>query len=107
MDPFLRTPHQQFFVCCDGFPLRVWLYVRMSSAELPPSTGSDDVVSAVGPYLKAYQAAEVLGCTPQAVTQLCRDGLLPASRPMKAWLIRPEDLRAYIDAHRNDQAVPA
>ncbi len=77
----------------------------MSSADVPLDTGSQ--TPPVVPLLKAWQVAEVLGCGPHAVTQLCRDGLLPASRPMKAWLIHPDDLQAYIAAHRNDQAVSA
>ncbi|MET1062189.1 MAG: helix-turn-helix domain-containing protein [Aeromicrobium sp.] len=78
----------------------------MSSAGLPLDSGSISVTASGRPYLKAYEAADILGCTPQAVTQLCRDGILPASRPMKSWLIDPEDLQAFIQAHRNDQ-VPA
>jgi excisionase family DNA binding protein len=106
MAQLVRTLHQQFFVCCADFPLDVCLYVRMTSADVPRDSGSVEPATALGPYLKAYEAAEILGCSPQAVTQLCREGELPASRPMKAWLIDPADLRAYITAHRNDQ-VPA
>lgn len=77
----------------------------MSSAVVPPDSGK--ATSTVGPYLKAYEVAPILGCTPNAVTQLCRSGELPASKPMKSWLIHTDDLDAYIRAHRNDQAVPA
>lgn len=81
----------------------MWLYVRMTSAEVPQTTGADPVVK----LLKAWQVADILGVKPHAVTQLCRDGILPATRPMKAWLIHPADLQAYLDAHRNTERVSA
>lgn len=52
-------------------------------------------------YLTAADAAKVLRCTPYTVATMCRAGTIAASKPSKAWLIKPADLDAYITAHRN------
>lgn len=78
----------------------------MSSAQVPLDTGTAPAQPVVQ-LLKAHEAAAILGCGPHAVTQLCRDGALRAYRPMKAWLIHPDDLQAFIAAHSNDQQASA
>lgn len=52
--------------------------------------------------LTAAEAADVLRITPIQAVKLCRTGELRATKPGKAWLINPEDLDAYLDAHSND-----
>lgn len=55
-------------------------------------------------YLTAGQAADILHVTPWRITQACRSGALTAVKVGQAWLIRPADLTAYVDAHRKDAA---
>lgn len=52
-------------------------------------------------FLTAAEAAAILRVTPVAVADACRSGELRATKPLKAWLIDPADLDAYIAAHYN------
>jgi len=54
-------------------------------------------------YLTAAQAAEMLHVTPWRITEACRSAELKAAKVGKAWLIRPADLAAYVEAHSNTQ----
>lgn len=56
-------------------------------------------------YLTAAEAAEVLRVKPWEVSKLCKDKLLPATKPGLKWLIDPADLRAYINAAANKGAA--
>lgn len=64
----------------------------MTSAELPHSEEAR-----LPKYLTATEAAEVLRMTPYEVARLCREGSIRASRPGRAWLIRPDAIRAYVE----------
>jgi hypothetical protein len=83
----------------------------MASATTPQNSGTESVSTPLPEFLKAHEVARILGCTVWSATQLCKKGLLPASKPMQAWLVDPADLQRYIEAHRNDadgeQAVSA
>lgn len=57
------------------------------------------------PYLTAAEAAEILRTRPMSVVALCREGVLPATKPQKHWLIRQADLDAYLEAHSNQRAA--
>lgn len=41
-------------------------------------------------------AAEVIGCTPDHVRDLCRRGQLTAVRRYRRWYIAPDSVRAYV-----------
>lgn len=58
-------------------------------------------------YLTAAQAAEKLHVKPIQVADLCKSKKLVAFKPGKAWLIKPADLEAYIEAHRNQPVEDA
>lgn len=47
-------------------------------------------------YLTAIEAADVLRVGPWTVIKLCRDGKIPATKPVKSWLIAETDLDAYL-----------
>ena len=53
--------------------------------------------------LTAAEAADILRIGTWQVVKLCRAGILPATKPGKAWLISADDLRAYLDAHSNQE----
>lgn len=55
----------------------------------------------VPPLMTAAEVAEVLRIKPMEVSSLCKSGELPATKPGLKWLINPDDLKAYLDAHRN------
>lgn len=57
--------------------------------------------------LTAHEVADLLRIGPYQVVILCRTGALRASKPGKSWLIDPADLRAYIEASRNDTEASA
>lgn len=48
--------------------------------------------------LTVATVAELLDCSPWAVRQRIRDGVLPAVREHGRLVIRGDDLRAYVDA---------
>lgn len=60
-------------------------------------------MSELPPMLTAAEASDILRISPWQVVKLCRDRELPATKPGKAWLIRPADLTAYLDAHSNQR----
>lgn len=106
MDPLVRKLHQQFYACCVGFPLQMWLYLRMTSAQTPHHSGM--AVAGAVDFLTAPEVARVLRIKPWAVVRLCREKKLTATKPGQQWLITPADLQAYIDAGRNtDEQVSA
>lgn len=72
----------------------------MTSAADPQ--GSAEV--GVSKQLTAYEVADVLRIGVYQAVILCRTGALRASKPGKSWLVDPADLRAYIEASRNDTA---
>jgi excisionase family DNA binding protein len=55
-------------------------------------------------YLTAAEVAPILRISVLSVCELCRAGKIPAAKPGRAWLIKPTDVEAYIDAHRQDAA---
>ena len=55
--------------------------------------------------LTAAEAAEVLRMTPSEIVRRCKSGAIPASKPGRQWLIRTDDLDAYIAAHSNQKAA--
>ncbi len=48
--------------------------------------------------LTVASVAELLDCSPWAVRQRIRDGILPAVREHGRLMVRGDDLRAYVDA---------
>lgn len=79
----------------------------MTSANSSPDSASAGRVQGVSKQLTADEAGEILRIGPFQVVVLCRTGQLRASKPGKSWLIDPADLRAYLDAHRNQPAESA
>lgn len=77
----------------------------MTSAEPRTVSAEAESVQGVSKQLTADEAAEVLRIGPFQVVLLCRTGQIRASKPGKSWLIDPADLRAYLDAHRNQPPV--
>lgn len=59
--------------------------------------------AALPTLLTAAEAADILRVGPWQVVKLCSSGELPATKPGKAWLIRPSDLNDYLDAHSNQR----
>lgn len=53
------------------------------------------------------EAAEKLRVKPWFITQRCRSGEIRATKPGKSWLIKRDDLDAYIEAHYNRPAGDA
>lgn len=53
-------------------------------------------------FLTAAEAADILRTSPITVVRLCRDGKLPATKPLGTWLILESDLLAHIEASRNE-----
>lgn len=74
----------------------------MTSAAAPHNSGTAAPERPV--FLTAPEAAEILRVGPWQVVALCRTGELAATKPGQKWLIRPEDLDAYIAGGRNAAA---
>lgn len=87
-----------------AFRRMTWLSFLMTSANTDTDSASAGRVQGVSKQLTADEAAEVLRIGPFQVVVLCRTGQIRASKPGKSWLIDPDDLRAYLDAHRNQPA---
>jgi excisionase family DNA binding protein len=77
----------------------------MTSAPILSVSAETDPESGVPKQLTCPEVAEVLRIGTFTVIELCRTGALRASKPNKAWLIDPADLRAYLDAHANQPAT--
>lgn len=56
-------------------------------------------------FLTAAEVAERLRATPITIVRLCRAGKLPATKPAGTWLISEADLKAHIEASRNEQGA--
>lgn len=56
-------------------------------------------------YLTAAEVADILRVKPVTVARMCADGELPATRPVKSWLIAKGDLEAFIAAGTNQPAA--
>lgn len=93
------------------------MYLGMTSAQIgtsaPETRGKKAAAcrasSAMGDtalpkYLTAAEAADVLRVGVWQVVKLCRDGVMPATKPGKAWLITEADLAEYLDTHSNRSA---
>lgn len=53
------------------------------------------------PYMTCVEVAPLLRCKPGQVADLCRNGKLRATRPMRAWLILREDVDAFLAESSN------
>lgn len=56
-------------------------------------------------YLTVAEVADILRLSPWRVTQICRDGKIPATKPTGTWLISEEDLQRHIEAASNQRAA--
>ncbi len=54
-------------------------------------------------YMDCEQVATILQCSVTHVQKLIREGKLKAYRPVRAYLIAPEDLDAFIKSAANTQ----
>ena len=77
---------------------------------IPPPSVSDytdrgQTAMTAPTYLTAAQAAEILHVTPWRITEACRSGRLTAYKPGKTWLIKADDLTAYVETARTDDAA--
>lgn len=100
-----RILHQQNCLDIVVFPQIAWLYLRMTSAAAPQNSGTAAFEQPV--FLTAPEAADILRVSPWQVVNLCRTGELKATKPGKKWLIRPDDLNAYIAGGSNTEQVSA
>lgn len=51
------------------------------------------------------QASETLGCTPDHVRWLCREGKLTARLERRRWWIDPASVARYLDRRRSEEGV--
>ena len=51
--------------------------------------------------LSTYEAAKASGYSPAYISSLCRSGELPSTRKGKAWVVRADDLQAYLAKTEN------
>lgn len=75
---------------------------RMTSVPAPSDSVESAATPGVSRFLTAEEVADLLRIGPMQAVALCRTGKLRATKPGKTWLIRPEDLEAYIAAGYND-----
>jgi excisionase family DNA binding protein len=69
---------------------------------MPPNGHPDPTVqTATDRLLTAAEVADRLRVEPITVVRLCREHKIPATKPAGTWLISEADLKAHIEASRN------
>lgn len=53
-----------------------------------------------GDLIGVTKAAKLLGCRPQWVLMLIKDGRLKAEKPARDWVIKPKDLEAFQETRK-------
>ena len=71
----------------------------MSGSVPPPTT------IGASPFMTCAEVAALLRVKPGQVADYCRSGVLRASRPARAWLIRREDVDAFLAESSNQPAA--
>lgn len=71
-----------------------------------PTPGRPEPVEAPeGPFLTAAEVAQKLRIEPITAVRLCREGKIPATKPFGTWLIAEADLKAILNANRNERGA--
>jgi excisionase family DNA binding protein len=68
-------------------------------------SGSTTPTAGASPFMTCAEVALLLRVKPGQVADYCRNGALPAYRPSRAWLIRREDVDAFLAESSNQPAA--